>query len=94
MNLQSCLALALLHVAAVHGYANPGACSGACITHDPALIQSGDGTYYRFATAGDISIVSAPSIQGPWTGRGAVLPGGSSINNAGKNDPWVRISFI
>lgn len=91
MYLQSSLALALLRVAVVHGYANPGACSGACNIHDPALIQNGDGTYYRFSTGNGISFASASSIEGPWTAVGSVLPDGSSIENSGSNDPWVRI---
>lgn len=94
MHLQSSLAFALLQAAAVYGYANPGACSGACIVHDPAMIQDGDGTYYRFSTGGGLSYASSSSIEGPWVGRGAVLPRGSSIDNTGRNDPWVRISFL
>jgi hypothetical protein len=94
MNLQYSLTLALLQAAVVYGYANPGACSGACNIHDPALIQNGDGTYYRFSTGGGISFASASSIEGPWTALGSVLPSGSSIDNSGKNDPWVRISFF
>ncbi|KAJ5942694.1 endoarabinanase abnc-Penicillium chrysogenum [Penicillium verrucosum] len=89
MHLQSSLAFALLQAAAVYGYANPGACSGACIVHDPAMIQDGDGTYYRFSTGGGLSYASSSSIEGPWVGRGAVLPRGSSIDNTGRNDPWA-----
>ncbi|OGM47505.1 arabinan endo-1 [Aspergillus bombycis] len=85
MYLQSSLALALLRVAVVHGYANPGACSGACNIHDPALIQNDDGTYYRFSTGNNISFASASSIEGPWTALGSVLPGGSSIENSGRH---------
>ena len=94
MYLQSSLALALLRVAVVHGYANPGACSGACNIHDPALIQNSDGTYYRFSTGNGISFASASSIEGPWTALGSVLPSGSSIENSGSDDPWVSISFF
>ncbi|KXG54628.1 Glycoside hydrolase, family 43 [Penicillium griseofulvum] len=88
MNLKS-LAFALFQAVAVYGYANPGACSGACIIHDPALIQSADGTYYRFSTGGNIAVASSSSINGPWTSRGSVLPSGSKIDNSGKNDPWA-----
>ncbi|KAE8326013.1 putative arabinan endo-1,5-alpha-L-arabinosidase A [Aspergillus sergii] len=89
MYLQSSLALALLRAAVVHGYANPGACSGACNIHDPSLIQNGDGTYYRFSTGNNISFASASSIEGPWTALGSVLPDGSSIENSGRYDPWA-----
>lgn len=94
MNLKASLAFALLQAAAVYGYAKPGACSGACIIHDPSLIQNADGTYYRFSTGGGISVATASSMDGPWTGIGTVLPGGSSIDNSGRDDAWVRISFF
>ncbi|KAB8077287.1 putative arabinan endo-1,5-alpha-L-arabinosidase A [Aspergillus leporis] len=89
MYLQSSLALALFQAAVVHGYADPGACSGACNIHDPSLIQSADGTYYRFSTGNNISYASSTSIEGPWTALGSVLPSGSSIESAGRYDPWA-----
>ncbi|KAL4994481.1 glycosyl hydrolase [Aspergillus recurvatus] len=73
-----------------YGYAAPGACSGACTIHDPALIRrESDGTYFRFSTGTRISYASAPTIEGPWTTLGSVLPGGSSINLAGNTDLWA-----
>ena len=82
---------ALLSVASVvSGYAMPGACSGSCNTHDPALIRrSSDGTYFRFSTGNRIQIATAPAITGPWTIKGSVLPSGSSINLAGNKDLWA-----
>jgi hypothetical protein len=89
--LKSALAL-LLHAHIVHGYADPGSCSGACNVHDPGLIRrESDGKYFRFSTGNDISYASASSIEGPWTTVGSVLPDGSSIDIAGYNDLWVRI---
>ncbi|MCJ1370831.1 hypothetical protein MMC20_002044 [Loxospora ochrophaea] len=83
------LSSALLWVAA-QGYADPGACSGACTTHDPAVIQrSSDGTYFRFTTGNEISVAKASSLDGPWTAEGSVLPGGSKINLAGNTDLWA-----
>ncbi|KAM0331328.1 hypothetical protein ACHAQA_002998 [Verticillium albo-atrum] len=74
----------------VSGYANPGACSGVCVnTHDPSIIQSNDGTYFRFSTGGKIAVHSAPALEGPWTYRGAALPKGSNINLAGNQDLWA-----
>lgn len=74
----------------VHGYANPGGCSGPCNVHDPALIQrSSDDRYFRFSTGNRISYASAPSINGPWTALGSMLPSGSSIDLAGRDDLWV-----
>ncbi|KAK1148825.1 hypothetical protein N8T08_008710 [Aspergillus melleus] len=76
--------------ALVHGYANPGACSGACNIHDPGLIQrESDGKYFRFSTGNKISYASASSIEGPWEAIGSVLPDGSSIDLEGKDDLWA-----
>ncbi|KXG46647.1 Glycoside hydrolase, family 43 [Penicillium griseofulvum] len=80
----------VLFAAFVHGYANPGSCSGACVVHDPTLIQrSSDNRYFRFSTGNKISYASAPSIKGPWTTIGSMLPSGSSIDLAGKDDLWA-----
>ncbi|KAJ5396413.1 Glycoside hydrolase family 43 [Penicillium cosmopolitanum] len=74
----------------VHGYANPGSCSGSCNVHDPSLIQrSSDGTYFRFSTGNKISYASASSIKGPWTAIGSVVPAGSSIDLDGNDDLWA-----
>ena len=81
-----------LFTALVHGYANPGACSGACVVSDPTLIQrTSDKTYFRFSTGNEISYASATNIAGPWTSLGSVLPGGSIIDLAGNTDLWVCI---
>ena len=80
----------LIAAASVSAYANPGACSGSCQVHDPALIQrSSDGTYFRFSTGNKIQIATAPAIQGPWTVKGSALPSGSEINLAGNQDLWA-----
>ncbi|PGH23814.1 hypothetical protein AJ80_02062 [Polytolypa hystricis UAMH7299] len=83
------LVLSTLFGALAHGYAAPGACSGACNLHDPGLIRRDDGTYFRFSTGNRISYASASSIQGPWTGRGSVISGASSINLPGRDDLWA-----
>jgi arabinan endo-1,5-alpha-L-arabinosidase len=73
-----------------YGYANPGACSGDCWAHDPAVIRrSSDGTYFRFNTGSEIGIWKASSLTGSWTYQGKVLPSGSSIDLAGNTDLWV-----
>lgn len=80
----------VLSAALAQGYANPGGCSGACNVHDPTLIQrSSDNRYFRFSTGNKISYASASSINGPWTTLGSMLPSGSSIDLAGKDDLWV-----
>lgn len=85
----------LLFAALVHGYANPGSCSGACNVHDPSLIQrSSDKRYFRFSTGNKISYASASSINGPWTNIGSMLPSGSSIDLAGNTDLWVSMTLV
>ncbi|KAK3942090.1 glycoside hydrolase, family 43 [Diplogelasinospora grovesii] len=74
----------------VWGYADPGACSGDCWAHDPALIRrSSDGTYFRFNTGSEIGIWKSSALTGPWVYEGAVLPNGSSIDLAGNTDCWA-----
>ena len=76
-------------------YSDPLECSGICNdTHDPSLIRrSSDGTYFRFATGGGVSIHTADSIQGPWTYQGYALADGSKIDNSGSTDLWVKASL-
>lgn len=79
-----------LFSALVHGYANPGSCSGSCNVHDPGLVmRESDGVYFRFSTGNKISYASSSSIEGPWTNLGSMLPDGSSIDLAGSDDLWV-----
>ncbi|KAH9213431.1 putative arabinan endo-1,5-alpha-L-arabinosidase A [Leptodontidium sp. 2 PMI_412] len=74
----------------VQGYSDPGACSGACWAHDPAIIQrASDGNYYKFNTGGNMEIATATNLAGPWTLKGFVLTSGSSISNAGSKDCWA-----
>ena len=71
-------------------YQNPGACSGACNVHDPAVIRrTSDGTYFRFSTGNKIQIATSSSLSGPWAIRGSALSGGSKINLAGNQDLWA-----
>lgn len=87
-----CAAAISLFALQVHGYANPGSCSGACNVHDPGLIQRDDGVYFRFSTGNKISYAQSSSIEGPWTAVGSVVPDGSSIDKAGNDDLWVFLS--
>ncbi|KAF2728650.1 putative arabinan endo-1,5-alpha-L-arabinosidase A [Polyplosphaeria fusca] len=72
-------------------YTTPLPCTGTCTNaHDPSLIRrTSDGTYFRFSTGNKIAIHTAPSIQGPWTYKGAALPSGSKINKPGRTDLWA-----
>lgn len=72
-----------------NAYPSPGACTGPCNVHDPALIRREDGTYFRFSTGNKISYASAPAVEGPWTALGSVLPDGSIIDMEGRDDLWV-----
>lgn len=83
-------AVALATISLVQGYANPGACTGACWAHDPSVIQrTSDNLYFKFNTGGSIEIVTASSLTGPWTIKGYVLPNGSKISLAGNKDLWA-----
>jgi len=73
-----------------YAYANPGACSGSCVVHDPAVFQrTSDGTFFRFSTGNEIQIATASAITGPWTIQGSAIPAGSSIDLAGNTDLWA-----
>ncbi|KAJ5749377.1 uncharacterized protein N7511_011073 [Penicillium nucicola] len=90
MHLKNTVRSAILFAGLAHGYANPGACSGACNVHDPSLIQrSSDKTYFRFSTGNQISYAKSSSISGPWTTIGSMLPSGSSIDLDGNDDLWA-----
>ncbi|KAI5776808.1 endo-alpha-1,5-arabinanase [Geopyxis carbonaria] len=69
--------------------ATPGACTGACWTHDPSIIRAASGTYYRFSTGTKLLTMSAPALSGPWTQLGSALPAGSSIALTGADDLWA-----
>ncbi|TVY17150.1 putative arabinan endo-1,5-alpha-L-arabinosidase A [Lachnellula arida] len=74
----------------VQGYADPGACSGACWAHDPSIIQrSSDELYFKFNTGSGIEIATASSLSGPWTLEGYALTNGSKIDLTGNTDLWA-----
>lgn len=79
--LLSLFPLALEAALSKRDYPPVGACLGDCsYVHDPSVIISSSGTYYRFVTFKNITIATAPSISGPWTTqKGAALPNGTSI---------------
>ncbi|KAF2629131.1 glycoside hydrolase family 43 protein [Macroventuria anomochaeta] len=56
--------------------------------HDPSIIYE-DGTYWRFSTSGNIAVATAPSIKGPWTYKGPLLPAGTKIRVAPDQDIWA-----
>src|SRR3569833_1811254 len=84
------IVLGLVFIASARGFANPGACSGDCCAHDPALVRrASDGVYFRFNTGNEIGIWKSSSLTGPWIYQGKVLPSGSVIKLAGSTDLWV-----
>ncbi|KAH7084519.1 glycosyl hydrolase [Paraphoma chrysanthemicola] len=56
--------------------------------HDPSILYE-NGTYWRFATSGNIGIANSPFLQGPWTYRGALLHKGTSIHLRKDQDIWA-----
>lgn len=82
----------LLAAVLINAYGEPGACSGSCWSHDPAVMQrASDGVYFRFSTGGGIQITKSSSIAGPWTIEGYALADGSSIDLDGNTDLWVSL---
>jgi arabinan endo-1,5-alpha-L-arabinosidase len=73
-------------------YPNPLLCHGNCSwIHDPSIYYE-DGTYWRFSTSGNIAVATAPSLEGPWEYKGPLLPDGTKIKVADKQDIWVYLS--
>lgn len=70
----------LLIAQLVAAYPPPEPCTGWCFKEirDPNVVYR-DGTYYRFATANNFSIATAPSISGPWERQGHALPSGTTV---------------
>ncbi|KAK6217922.1 hypothetical protein LQW54_003210 [Pestalotiopsis sp. IQ-011] len=89
MFISSLIVSSAVLVSTVAAYADPGACSGECWTHDPAVARRSDGTYFRFSTGSEIGIYSASSLSGPWTLDGSAIPAGSSIDLTGNDDLWA-----
>jgi len=88
--LQSATAFLIATASLVQGYADPGACSGACWAHDPSVIQrSSDNLYFKFNTGSGVEIATASSLSGPWTIQGYALPSGSKIDLTGNTDLWA-----
>lgn len=92
MQLFTFVAAALTALISLAAAQTPGACTGTCQgwSHDPAVVRRSDGTYFRFSTANKITIATAPSISGPWTKTGSVVPNGSKINIPGKDGRLLR----
>lgn len=87
--LRALVPIALLATEA-SAYANPGACSGACWSHDPSVVRrTSDGVYFRFETGSKIGIWKASALTGSWVYQGAAIPAGSIINLTGKDDLWA-----
>ena len=77
LSLRAFLVLVLCSVLALAQWPNPEPCSGNCHVHDPSLVRRTDGTYFLFGSAPNISVKTAPSINGPWTLiPGGLVPGG------------------
>lgn len=89
-NLFTSLLPAALMASRASAYADPGACSGQCWSHDPSVIRrTSDGTYFRFETGSLIGIWKSTALTGPWVYQGAAIPAGSIIDLDGNDDLWV-----
>jgi arabinan endo-1,5-alpha-L-arabinosidase len=71
-------------------YPDPQPCLGNCsLVHDPSILYE-DGIYWRFTTSGNIAVLTARFLEGPWTYRGALLHNGTSIHLRDDQDIWVH----
>lgn len=80
-----------LNVRRTTSYLNPEPCTGNCTgVHDPTLIKTESGKWFRLSTNGNIAIASADDVTGPWTYQGAMLPDGSVIQVVDNQEIWVQ----
>ncbi|KAF2818441.1 endo-1,5-alpha-L-arabinosidase [Ophiobolus disseminans] len=80
-------------LAVSRNYPDPERCIGACdLIHDPNIVYE-DNTYWRFTTSRNISIATAPFLEGPWTYKGSLLLNGTSINLHDNQDIWAPSVF-
>lgn len=79
------------HTAWPYSYPEPESCHGNCSwIHDPNVFFE-DGVYWRFSTSGNIAVATAPSLEGPWDYKGALLHEGTKIRLRDDQDIWVSL---
>lgn len=85
-----------LNVRRTTSYPDPEPCTGNCTgVHDPSLIRTESGKWFRLSTNGNIAIASADDVTGPWTYNGAMLPNGSVIQIIDGQQIWAPdVSYI
>jgi arabinan endo-1,5-alpha-L-arabinosidase len=92
--------IACLLVAPALGQYPAPICTGVCTgtIRDPSVIQRSDGLWLRYTTEGNLRIASAPSLSGPWETKegeaGAMLPGGSVLQEGNERRLWAPNIFI
>jgi arabinan endo-1,5-alpha-L-arabinosidase len=70
-------------------YPDPEPCHGVCNNIlDPSIFYE-EGMYWRFSTSDNISVATAPSLEGPWKFQGSLLPQGTSIFVRPDQHVWV-----
>lgn len=70
-------------------YPEPEKCTGVCDwIHDPNIVFDRN-LYWRFTTSNNITVATAPSLEGPWTVKGPLLTNGTSIRLRTDQDIWV-----
>ncbi|KAF9261023.1 glycoside hydrolase family 43 protein [Marasmius fiardii PR-910] len=82
-------------IASVFAVPNPLPGSENIIVRDPTIWYNPDSRkYFVFSTGGGIKIFTSPSLTGPWTNVGFVLPDCSKIDLPGRCEIWApSISF-
>ncbi|EJD50410.1 glycoside hydrolase family 43 protein [Auricularia subglabra TFB-10046 SS5] len=82
--------LASLAFVAAETYPNPLPGSDDIKCRDPAMLYNPDTkTYYMFSTGRGVHIFKAPSITGPWSHSGEVMPNCSIVENKGHCELWA-----
>ncbi|TFK90479.1 glycoside hydrolase family 43 protein [Polyporus arcularius HHB13444] len=75
---------------------NPLPGGSSTVVRDPTIIYNPSSKkYFVFSTGENIQIFTSPSLTGPWTRNGSVLPNCSKINLAGNCALWAPdVSFV
>ncbi|KAI0009053.1 glycoside hydrolase family 43 protein [Xylariaceae sp. FL0662B] len=88
-SISSALLIGFLASVARAEYPDPGACTGDCHAHSPALVKRADGKYFRFSTLDLITIATADDLSGPWKQSGSVIRDASVIDMPGNDELWA-----
>lgn len=65
---------------------------GHIAAHDPNILHTNK-AYYLFKGGPSIPIFKSPSLSGPWTQKGTVLDGPSTVQKQNRERPWAPTVF-